>query len=114
VEERLFRHYIKEEEFLDSYGYGGIVTAAEDALNHEWQPKYDTDDETRRTIKYFLSTGELNTLVFDSASIFHNKDGFSSVQITLKSSHRNVTVRVRKDKDKYIADVHENKLTGKE
>jgi len=93
MEEHLNKVCSKEEEFLDEFGNVASVTVR--ILNGEWQPNYDANDSVRRNQKYFFSTGEIKDLVFDSACIYHDNNGFSSAQITLKSSHRRVTVRVR-------------------
>lgn len=65
---------------------------------------YYANDSVRANLKYFFSTGEVKDLAFDFASIHHDKNGFSSVQIVLKSSHRVVNVRVRKIKDELVGE----------
>lgn len=65
--EFLKRHYTKEEEFLDEFA--GSAIAAAGLLAGEWQPAYHCDDDVRHNRQYFLSTGELTQLVFDSASV---------------------------------------------
>jgi hypothetical protein len=92
--ENLERHYVNEEEFLE--GFGGPAAAAAKILNGDWQPNYDCDDRVRRNQSYFRSSGELRQLIFESADVYHDSDGFSSVQIVLCSSKRTVTVRVKK------------------
>jgi len=93
MEEHLNKVYSKEEEFLDEFGNVASVTVR--TLNGEWQPNYGANDSVRRNQEYFLSTGEIKDLVFDSACVYHDNNGFSSAQITLKSSHRLVNVLVR-------------------
>jgi hypothetical protein len=93
MEERLNKTYFKEEEFLNKFVNTAIVAVR--ILNGEWQPNYAADDSVRRNHEYFFSTGEIKDLVFESASVYHNNNGFSSVQIILKSSHRLVNVRVK-------------------
>src|SRR4030042_2372970 len=100
MEERYKRSYLKEEEFLDEFG--DVANVAARVINGEWQPSYHANDSVRKNQEYFISTGELTTLVFDSASIYHNANGFSSAQIILKSSKRIVNVRVRNVKGKLI------------
>lgn len=94
MEERFKRLYLKEEEFLGEFG--DVASAAAKLLNGEWQPNDTANDAARKNLEYFFSTGEVSNLVFDSASVYHDDKGFSSAQITLKSSRRHVTVRVRK------------------
>jgi len=93
MEEYFNRLYCKKEEFLDEFGE--VTSVAATLLNGEWQPNHTANETTRKNLEYFFSKGEVNDLVFDSASVYHNENGFSSVQIILKSSHRLVNVRVR-------------------
>lgn len=93
MEEHFKRLYVKEEEFLDEFG--GTASVVVTLLNGEWQPNSAANDAVRHNSEYLLSTGELEELVYDSAAVYHDDKGFSSVQITLKSSHRLVNVRVR-------------------
>jgi hypothetical protein len=90
MEERLRKHYLKEEEFLDEFD--SIASVAVKILEGEWQPNYAANDNTRKNQDNF----KMQCLVFDSASVYHDKNGFSSAQIILKSSHRRVNVRIRK------------------
>lgn len=92
----------KEEEFLEDFS-SAAGTAAE-LLEGEWEPNYSCSDLARKNRDYFLSTGELQDLVFDTAAIYHDDSGFSSVQIVLKSASRVVTVRVRKTDKGYSAE----------
>jgi len=94
MEERFKRLYRKEEEFLDEFG--GVTSVAARLLNGEWEPNYHANDAIRENLAYFFSTGEVSHLVFDIAEVCHDDNGFSSVQIILKSSHRLVNVRVSK------------------
>ena len=102
VTEFLKRLYKKEEEFLDEFAASAITAAA--ILGGDWQPNYHCDDHVRYNQQYFLSTGELTQLVFDSASVHHDEQGFSSVQIVLRSSKRIVTVRVTKQGEELTAE----------
>ena len=75
--------------------FGDSASAAAGALEGAWRPQYDCDDRARQQRAYFISTGELTWLVFDSAAVFENESGvFSSVQITVRTAKRIVTVRV--------------------
>jgi hypothetical protein len=100
MEEWYRRSYLKEEEFLDEFG--DVANVASKVINGEWQPNYDANDSVRKNHEYFLSTGELTTLVFNGASIYHNASGFSSVRIILKSSKRIVNVRVSEINGKLV------------
>ena len=98
--ETLKRHYIKEEEFLDDFP--GAGSAVSQAVDGEYEPNYDCNDQTRDNIKYFMKSGELSSLTFDGASIYHEEGCFSSAQVVLKSSNRVVTVRIRPSKEKKL------------
>lgn len=102
VTEHLRRHYLKEEEFLDEFGGVGAVAAKH--LQGAWIPDDDCDDAVRKSRRYFLATGELAQLVFDSAAVYHNGGAFSSVQVALRSATRTVTVRVRRVGENLIAE----------
>lgn len=91
--ETMVRHYLKEEEFLDEFP--GAGPAISQAVDGEYEPNYDCNNQTRANIKYFLESGELSSLAFDSASIYHEAGYFSSAQVVLKSAKRVVTVRIR-------------------
>jgi hypothetical protein len=99
--EYLKRLYKKEEEFLDEFG--SSASAAAQILGGAWEPSYHCDDNVRHNQQYFLSTGELAHLTFDSAAVHHDEKGFSSVQIVLRSSKRTVTVRVKREGSELIA-----------
>ncbi len=94
IDEHMHRNYTKEEDFLAEFY--NLAPAAAMAVGDEWYPRADCDDDLRKQHQYFLSTGELPGLVFDSAASYHGSDGFfSSVVITLRSPKRVVSVRVR-------------------
>ena len=97
-DEFLERHFLKEEEFLDTYGYGGILTAARKAIEpDEWHPDKQCNDGVRQSREYFIRTGELTAFAFKSAAVYHRADGFSSAQILLETAIRLVNVRVTKE-----------------
>jgi hypothetical protein len=102
------RYYTKEEEFLDEFHM--VAYAAAELMGEDWHPAPSCNDNMRKQTKYFLSTGELTSLVFDSAAVYHDDSGFSSAQITLKSSKRLVTVRVRRMDGKLVAEKLLDKL----
>jgi hypothetical protein len=101
--EHLKRHYPKEEEFLSEFY--DVASIAGKLLDGAWEPNPDCNDTTRKNQEYFYSTGELHILVFDSASVYHDANGFSSVQILLKSSNRFVNVRVKNVNDKLVGEI---------
>jgi hypothetical protein len=96
--EYLHRNYLREEEFLDEFYES--ASAARSLLQGEWTPDPGCNDAVRKNRDYFFSSGELTQLVFDAAAVFHTANGrFSSVQISLRSAKRQVTVRVRAEAD---------------
>jgi hypothetical protein len=102
LDEHVVKTFSKEEEFLDEFGETAIVAAK--LLNGEWHPNYFANDSVRANLKYFFSRGEVNDLAFDFAAVYHDKVGFSSVQIILKSSHRVVSIRVRKMNNELVGE----------
>ena len=102
MSEYMKQMYFKEEEFLDEFF--NVANKAAQLLNGDWEPNSACTDKTRHNRDYFLSTGELNQLTFDSAAVYYDENGFSSVQIILKSSKRIVNVRVRKVNGSLIAE----------
>ena len=89
----LKRTYLKEEEFPEGFSAVAMVAAGE--LNGAWRPNNKCDDAARKIQAYFLSTGKLKQLVFKSAAVYYNPNGFESVQILLESSKRIVNIHVR-------------------
>ena len=87
----MMRYYVKEEEFLEEF-YDVAAVAAK-SLGGDWRPNPCCDDAQRQQQKYFLSSGELTSLVFDGASVSGGADGFAA-QISLRSSMRIANVRV--------------------
>ena len=91
--ERLWRNFTREEEFLRAFETA--AGAAAGALGGEWRLDYDNDNRKRRQAEDLISSGELEHLVFESAAVYQDESGgTSSVQITLRSATRVVTVRV--------------------
>ena len=89
----MWRNFTREEEFLRDFGRTAEVAARE--MGGVWQPDPDCDDRKRQQTDYFISTGQLEGLVFESAAVFQNESGsVSSAQISLRSAERVVTVRV--------------------
>ena len=101
MREFLKRQYTKDEEFLDEFQM--VAYEAAQLMGDDWHPAPSCDDSMRKQTKYFLSTGELGSLVFDSAAVYHDENGFSSAQIILKSSKRVVNVRVKQVDGKLVA-----------
>ena len=91
--EHFVKLYRKEEEFLEDFS--GCAFAAAKLLGDDWAPNFQASDDTRRNEAYFLKSGELCALTFDCASVHHGESQrFSSLQIALVSSTREVTIRV--------------------
>jgi len=84
MDEHLKRHYVREEEFLDEFA--NVAWAAVRCLDGAWSPDTDCDHNARVNQKYFLDIGELDRLVFERGSVFHNSGGFSAAQIVLRST----------------------------
>jgi hypothetical protein len=97
------RSYFKEEEFCDEYYE--CAHAAGQLLGDDWQPNTHCSDKARHNRDYFLKSGELANLTFNSADINHVENGFSSAHIFLGSSHRSVTIRVEKSGNEFIATI---------
>ena len=100
--DQMKRYYQKEEEFLEEFP--SIVNVVTDLLGDDWQPDPDCDYIVRKHRSYFQSRGELHELVFNGASVYHDQEGFSSIQVILKSSQRVVTVLVRNSENGFIAE----------
>jgi hypothetical protein len=84
--ERLRRYYTKEEEFLDEFSQ--VASVAAHLLEDAWRPQYNCNDATRQQRQYFISSGELSSLVFDGAAVYQTERGFSSAQIVLRTAKR--------------------------
>jgi hypothetical protein len=102
--------YLKEEEFLDEF-YNAAGVAAR-LLGDEWSPNYNCNDAVRSNQKYLKEAGDLASLVFESASVFHNSKGFHSVQIILGSAKRVVNIAVRQVGDKLLAEKLVDRMRG--
>jgi len=102
MSESFKRYFQKEEEFLDKFP--SVAAKASKFLGDKWRPDYDCDDGTRKNREYFFKNDELNYLVFDGAAVYHDEGKFSSVQIVLKSSSKNITIRVKKENGDLIAE----------
>lgn len=109
MNEDMKKYYLKEEDFLDEFSDFAIEAAK--FLNDEWEPNYNCNDKARQNRDYFISTGELHSLTFNSAAVYHDRNGFSSVQIVLESSKRMVTVRVKREGRNLIAEKIADKKT---
>ena len=109
--EYLKQSYLKEEEFLDQFS--GVASEAAGLLKGEWVPDPTCNDKVRRNRDYFFRSGEVNALTFDSATVYHDESGFSSVEIVLKSSNRIVNIRVKKIDGSLVAEKVLDRNEGK-
>ena len=100
--EYLKRVYHKEEQFLDTCS--AVAEATFRLLGGNWKPNYWCNDKTRLDTKRSLLKGELQTLTFDSASVYHDKNGFSYAEIVLQCCARIITVRIKKTNGDLIAE----------
>jgi hypothetical protein len=98
----LKRVYHKEEAFLDSWS--AVAEAVSRLLGGDWKPNYWCNDKARLNTKHSLLRGELQTLTFDSASVYQDKNEFSFTEIVLQCSSRVITVHVRKTNGNLIAE----------
>ena len=85
--------YLREEEFLEVFY--GTVEAVLPQLGCDWRPNFQCDDAARWRRDRQLREGSLEALTFDSAVIFHGKEGFSSIRLYLRSSARLIVLRLR-------------------
>jgi hypothetical protein len=90
------RIYRKEEEFLEDFYLA--VEELLPRLDADWQPNFRCDDRERERRRLCVATGKLDRLVFDEAVVGHNRQGFSSFDLHLRSSSRLLIVRIRWDK----------------
>jgi hypothetical protein len=92
MDEHVHRQYLKEEEFLEVYYE--TVDVVRPLLGHEWRPNFQCDDQVRERRVRLLAAGQLAELTFDSAVLFHNRDGLSSIRLYLRSSARFLVARI--------------------
>jgi hypothetical protein len=103
--EVLHRYYTREEEFLNEFGSGGIVSAVNKAISpDEWRANYHCNDAERQQRDYFRKTGELSSLVFDGAAVYHTAAVFSSAQVILRTAKRIVTVQVKAEDEQLVGE----------
>jgi hypothetical protein len=100
--EVLMHYFVKEEEFLERYEVAATVAAW--FLKGAWSPNYRCSDAVRLRREASKSAGTLETLVFSGGAVYYGADGFSSVQIALRSSIRSVNVRVKKVNGELVAE----------
>jgi hypothetical protein len=93
MDEHVHRQYLKEEEFLEMYY--GLVDAVLPQIDEVWQPNYGCNDQARQHRDLLLATDRLAQLTFDSAVIFHGRQGLSSIRLYLRSSARLLIVRIK-------------------
>ena len=102
------RHFSDEEAFLREFHLEAY--AAAELMGADWHPEPSCNENMRKQTNDFLTTGELISLVFDSAVVLHDNNGFSSATIFLKSPKRVVNVRVRRVDGKPVAEKLLDKL----
>jgi hypothetical protein len=100
--ESLKRYFTREEEFLEECY--SVASAAVTLLGDDWHPNPSCNDAARENQEYLLRTGELMSLVFEGAAVYHDADLFSSARLVLKSSERSITVSVRQVGGELIAE----------
>jgi hypothetical protein len=87
------RIYRKEEEFLEDFYLA--VEELLPRLDADWKPNFQCNDRERERRRLALVAGKLDQLVFDEAVVGHNRQGFSSLDVHLRSSNRLLIVRIR-------------------
>lgn len=92
MDEHVYRQYLKEEEFLETYYE--TVDAVLPLLGHEWRPNFQCNDQVRVRRARLLATGRLADLTFDSGVLFHGREGLSSIRLYLRSSARFLVARI--------------------
>ena len=92
MDEHVNRMCLKEEEFLEVYYE--TVDAVLPSLGHAWRPCFLCNDHVRDRRARLLAMGQLAELTFDSAVMFHGRDGLSSIRLYLRSSARFVVTRI--------------------
>jgi hypothetical protein len=100
--ESVKRTYLEEKEFLEEFSDLAMVAAG--AVDGEWQPNGQCNDATRKYLDHLRSTSELNRLVFNSAAVYGNPNGFSSLQVLLDSSKRVVSAHVKTVAGRLVAE----------
>jgi hypothetical protein len=63
-------------------------------LGHNWCPNFNCNDHVRQRRVRLLAAGQLAELSFDSAVMFHGREGLSSIRLYLRSSARFVVARI--------------------
>ena len=92
MDEHVHRMYLKEEEFLEVYYE--TVDAVLPRLGHDWRPNFQCNDHVRDRRARLLATGQLAELTFDSAVLFHGREGLTSIRLYLRSSARFLVARI--------------------
>jgi hypothetical protein len=92
MDEHVHRQFLKEEEFLEVHYE--TVDAVLPWLGHDWRPNFQCNDQVRLPRARLLVAGQLAELTFDSAVLFHGREGLSSIRLYLRSSARFAVARI--------------------
>ena len=92
MDEHVHRMFLKEEDFLVEYY--GTVDVMLPLIGHDWRPHFQCNDGVRNRRARLLATAQLAELTFDSAVLFHGRDGLSSIRLYLRSSTRFLVARI--------------------
>ena len=105
--ESIEQTFTKEEEFLA--GYFDAAMAAAELLEGDWRPNPACNEQTRKSRAEALAKGELARLAFERANVAGEANGFSTVEILLRSSRRTIKIQVMKADDTVTAEIVEDR-----
>jgi hypothetical protein len=92
MDEYVHRQFLKEEAFLEVHYE--TVDPVLPLLGHAWRPNFRCNDAVRDRRARLLAAGRLSELTFDSAVLFHGRNGLSSIRLYLRSSERFLVARI--------------------
>ena len=88
------RYYSKEEEFLTECHLW--VHAAAQLMGNDWLPDGDCNDSTRENRQKLFADEQCRDLFFNGATLYRDANEVTSIVMTLKSSHRTVSIMIDK------------------
>src|SRR5476651_2513054 len=103
MDEYVHRQYLKEEDFLETHYE--TVDGLLPAIGHACKPNYQCNEQVRQRRSRLFATGQATDLMFDSAVLFHNRDGLSSIRIYLHSSETLLVVRIHWEEGETLVEI---------
>jgi hypothetical protein len=94
MDDYVSRMYRKEGESLEIYHE--TVDAVLPFLGHDWRPDFHCNDHVRDRRARHFATGQLAELTFDSAVVFHGREGLTSIKLCPRSPARFVVARIHR------------------